>query len=124
MPAASAACESTLRIPTGPSYVLRSRSSVLRIWSLSLPANTEIGRVCGTSDIIEPRATKPVMSSRSATSTNSLANACQARAGSTPVSSHSCVDRPGFTGFRRVASGHDRIRLPSPSMATCGRVYW
>ena len=117
MPAASAACDSTLRIPTGPSYVLRSRSSALRICSMSLPAKTEIGRVCGTSDIIEPSATKPVMSSRSATSTNSAANACHARAGSTPVSSHSCEERVGLRGLRIVASGHVRTRLPSPSMA-------
>ena len=100
--------------------MLRSRSSVVRTCSLSLPAKTEIGRVCGTSDIIEPSATNPVMSSRSATSTNSLANACQARAGSTPVSSHSWVLRVGFTGLRIVASGHFSSRLPSPSIAICG----
>ena len=91
---------------------------------MSLPANTEIGRVCGTSDIIEPIATKPVMSSRSATSMNSDANACHARAGSTPVSSHSCVPRVARAGRSSVASGQRSVRLPSPSVAICGRVYW
>jgi hypothetical protein len=41
-----------------------SSPSAARSASFSLPANTEIGRVCGTSDIIEPSATMPVMSSR------------------------------------------------------------
>ncbi len=93
MPAASAALAITLRMPTGPSYVLRSSLRLWRSSSFSLPAKIEIGRVCGTSDIIDPIATKPVMSSLSAKSMNSAANACQARAGSTPVSSHSWVPR-------------------------------
>ncbi|MDF2555794.1 MAG: hypothetical protein K0R60_1689 [Microbacterium sp.] len=110
-------------MPTGPSYVLRSSSSAVRRDSFSLPANTEIGRVCGTSDIIEPSETIPVMSSRNAMSTSSFAKACHARAGSAPVSNQSCVPRIGRSGRSMIVSGHFRVRPPSASITTCGRVY-
>lgn len=67
-------------MPAGPSRGF-SRPSAVRRASFSLPAKIEMGRVCGTSDIIEPSATIPVMSSRSAASMSS-ATVYHARAGS------------------------------------------
>ncbi len=118
MPAFSAKCSKTVRIPTGPSYSERSRPCASRTCSFWLEAKIDIGRVCGTSASIAPRVTRPVMSSRRAMSMNSEAKACQVRAGSAPVSNQNSGPGAGSRGRHSPASGHVSWRRPSASSAS------